>query len=306
GAGREAIARAQGDSATLVAQLDADVATSWWLAVRAEALAQVARSQREALDDVARYDSLRAREGAVAEVVALRARVEADRAALAEVGARAERARARALLARYVGQAGDSLALAVDTSAAAALTAIADVVHDAPPVPGPPELRAAEAAEREQRRRVAAERLALVPDLTLTAGSKQTGPLRYTVVAVALPLPLLNRNGGARERTQAELLAVQAQRRDVVLRVRREGEAADAARRALREAPPPREILARTAEAASIARAAYREGGITQLELFEAQRAEGLAREAVLRWATDVHLADVAWRRATGRPQEGP
>lgn len=304
GAGLEAQARARADSVALLAQLDADVAASWWGLVRAEALLAVARAHRANVDSIATYDSLRAREGAIAEVVALRARVEADRAVLAEVTAAAELARARASLAQLLALPGDSLAPPDD--------AYAQLLPPAPggttgaPAVRRPELVAAEAGEREARRRLQAERWGVVPDVTLTAGTKTTGPLRYMVLAVGLPFPVFHRNGGARERAAGELLAAGATRRAVEQRVAREAEAANAARLALRRTPPPAQLAERAADAARIARAAYREGGIGQLELLEAQRADVAAREAIVRWAAEVRLADVAWRRATGQSQEAP
>jgi cobalt-zinc-cadmium efflux system outer membrane protein len=303
-AGRAAVERAQGDSAALLAQLDAEVATAWWQLVRAEALAATARTQREALDGIAGYDSVRAREGAVPELLAIRARVEADRAAIVATTASAELARARATIAQLIGLAADAVQVA--PADVAALTATPVPATPVAAVPRRPELAAAEAAEREQRRRVAAEGWAIVPDLTLTAGTKRTGPIRYTTLAVGLPIPLFHRNGGARERAQGELLAATAARRAVEARLAREAEAADATRRALRQAPPSTAMLTRAEEAAAIARAAYREGGMTQFELLEAQRAAAAAREAIVRWATELRLADVAWRRATGQSQETP
>jgi cobalt-zinc-cadmium efflux system outer membrane protein len=306
GAGVEGLARARADSTTIVAQLEADVATAWWSLVRAEALAEVTRSYRAAVDSIAVFDSLRAREGAIAEVIALRARVEADRAVLAEVTASAELARARAVLAQLLALPGDALAPVARTAYAQLLPPM-DGTPSAPVAPPRrPELLAAEAAEREARRRAQAAGWAAIPDFTLTGGTKQTGPLRYAVFAVGLPIPLFNRNGGARERAAGELLAAGATRRAVEQGVAREAEAANAARLALRRTPPPAQLAARAADAAQIARAAYREGGIGQLELLEAQRADLAAREAIVRWAAEVRLADVAWRRATGQSQETP
>jgi outer membrane protein TolC len=100
---REQIGAATADSLTLVRELDASVGAAFWRLSLADALAEAAAAQAAAMEEIASFEETRLREGAVAEAVVLRTRLEADRARIALARARAESARAHARLAETIG-----------------------------------------------------------------------------------------------------------------------------------------------------------------------------------------------------------
>ncbi len=304
-AGGALVARSAADSAALARDAMVDAARAWFRAALARELAAIARDQQTALEGIAAFDETRLREGSVAPVVALRARLEADRAQLARASAESEAARATAEFARALGVEGDSAVVpgALPNDAPELSTpAMADALQDARA--RRPELLARAKAVEEAGLRLGAERRGVVSDLTLTGGAKRTGGFDGVQFGVTLPLPLFNLNGGARQQALGTLQQAEADLREARNRVTadvtgavRTLEAQHAARTVR-----PAQMSARGAEIAQIAEVAYREGGISQLELLEARRASADARAMALRWLVDQHLARIDLRRATGAP----
>ena len=101
--------RAVADSVTVAREVEVAAARAYWRASLALALLDVAAAQRADAERLAGVEADRAREGAVAGLVAMRADVEAERARLGEATARAEWERARAGLASATGLATDAL-----------------------------------------------------------------------------------------------------------------------------------------------------------------------------------------------------
>lgn len=304
-AGTALVARGRADSSAASRALDADVMRAYWRATLAAELLAVASEERVAREQVADFDARRFREGAVAEVAAIRTRLEADRARMAEATARGEAARTRGDLARIIGLPLDSLpALArlVPVTALPELpdesTAVARALAQRPDVEGFRQ-GAAEAAHR-----ATAERRGVVSDLQFVTGYKQTSGLNTGVVGVLVPLPLFSRNEGMRERARGESLVAGAELRDAELRVHGEVSAAIQALAALREAQAAGAagVDERAAEVAQIAEGAYREGAISLMELVEAQRARAESRATALRWTVELHLAVLEFNRALGAP----
>lgn len=304
-AGTALVARGRADSSVAARALDTEVIRAYWRATLGAELLAVAREEREAREQVAEFDARRFREGAVAEVAAIRTRLEADRARMAEATARADAARARGELARLMGVPADSLpALA----RLAPVTALPDL-PDAPTalaraLAQRDDLEAYRQAAVEAEHRASAERRGVVGDLQFVTGYKQTAGLNTGVVGVLVPLPLFSRNEGMRERTHGEALVARAELRDAELRVQGEVAAALQAIAALREAQAAGAagIDARAAEVAQIAEGAYREGAISLMELVEAQRARAESRATALRWTVELHLAVLEFNRALGAP----
>ena len=304
-AGTALVARGRADSSAIARQLEGDVMRAFWRAALGAELLAAAIEERQARENVAEFDARRFREGAVAEVAAIRTRLEADRARIAEAAARLEALRAKGDLARLLGTPGDSLPPLARLSTVSTL-----------PVP-PDEAVAVERALRqradlvalrhgadEARFRVSAERRGLIPDVQVIAGRKVTTGYNTGVLGFMVPLPLFSRNEGVRERAQGEALVADAELRDAELQVRGEVSAAIRGVTALREAlaAGTSGIDARAAEVAQIAEGAYREGAISLMELVEAQRARAESRAAALRWTVDLHLATLELNRALGAP----
>src|SRR5690606_9067845 len=263
----------------------------------------VEAARREAIEGIAAFDAIRLAEGAVAEVAAMRTRLEADRARLAEAEARAEASRALAELAHALALPVDSVrrlepvpfpALAPPSLEAMLERAITDR----------PELQAARAEAEAARHRRSAARRGLVPEFALVGGVKETGGERGAIFGVSVPVPLFDRNGGARERAAGELLIADALVRDAESRVRAEVTAAVLAYEELLTAlPADRKALGSDGEeVARIMEAAYREGGASLVEVLEARHAAADARASELRWAAQLQLALLDLNRATGAP----
>jgi outer membrane protein, heavy metal efflux system len=304
-AGTALVARGRADSSAASRALDADVMRAYWRAALGAELLTVAGEEREAREQVADFDARRFREGAVAEVAAIRTRLEADRARMAEATARAEAARARGDLARLIGIPLESLPPLARLVPLAALPELPDEpTAVARALAQRPDVAAFRLAAVEAAHRATAERRGVVSDLQFVTGYKQTAGLNTGVVGVLVPLPLFSRNEGMRERMQGESLVASAELRDAELRVHGEVAAAIQAIAALREAQEAGAsgIDARAAEVAQIAEGAYREGAISLMELVEAQRARAESRATALRWTVELHLAVLELHRALGAP----
>ena len=301
-AGSLAGQRGVADSASAIRQLDVDVLRAFWRASLANELETIAEGEREARERTATFDAQRFREGAVAEVSAMRTQLEADRARIASAAAQADAARARADLARLLGTTMDSLGplQAVSTGALEGI-AVPDTSWTTVRAQRP-DLAAARLAAAEGERRWRAEQRGLLGDLNVVGGYKGTGGYATGLLGVLVPLPLFNRNEGPRERTRGEYVIAHADLQDLELRARGEVRAAAQAWDVVVAAgrAGAATLSERATEVARIAEASYREGAISLVELIEAQRARSDARAAAARWAHDAHLARLELHRATG------
>ena len=279
---------------------DLEVIRSWLRAAAAQQTFGILTAQTEALQEIARSDAARAAEGLVAEVVAVRTALEADRARVALASAVGELAQARTQLARYLGRAEHELPLLASLEAPT-LPAAPDSVTAQARARQRPDVRAREAAVQEAQRRLAIEQRGVFGELQLQGGTKQTSGVMTGQVGVAMPMPLFNRNGGARQRVAGELAEARALRDD--LRRALDG-LVNAARRsygAVRDASATVGTFERRGmDVAQSARVAYREGHITLTEWLDAERASADARQAQLRWATEAWLTRLELERAIG------
>ncbi len=297
--------RGAADSLFVQRQAGFDAAREWWTVWAATSTAEFASAQAARFGELARFDSLRAAEGAIAEASAIRTRLEAERASYHAVQAIAAAGRARAALAARIGL-DDPRALALAAPPALDLPALALTADEAinRALAERPDVRAAQAAVREAERRKAAEARGSFADVGLTAGYKGTGGYATGVVGLLVTPPILNANGGNRERATGEWLLADAERRALEIRVRGEVQAAYDAAQAM-------DALAVRADAASAARAdelaaaaeaAYREGHATLTETLETLRAVADVRAAALQATADRHLIRLELRRAMGAP----
>jgi cobalt-zinc-cadmium efflux system outer membrane protein len=307
-AARAVDTRMLADSTTVARTVEADAVRAYLRASLARALLTLATEQRSDAERLATTDSIRACEGAIAEASAMRAALEAARARLAEAGAAAEWARARADLGRALSVSEDAL---LDV---AALTPMAD----APTLEGVwtrdallaqaratrSELTAGRAAQEAARARERAATRGVLGDVGFQAGQKRTGSQSFGVLAVALPIPLWNQNHAARDAAIAERRLADAELRAVDASVSAEVAAAVASYETLRSARPRggTSLVARADEVARIADGAYGAGGASLVELLDARRARADALAALLRWSADLRLAELDLVRATGRP----
>ena len=300
GATRE---QARADSVATIRDAQYAAARAWWGAWAARSVATIAAEQAELYARVARIDSLRAAEGEISEAAGFRMRIEAQRARHDAARAAAEAAHAGGLLAALVGE-DDPARLAIVPEAPpldalpAAEAALAAAERDRP------DLAAARAAERAADRRRTAERLGTLPDVGVTGGYKGTSGLSTTVIGLMITPPLLNQNGGGRERASGEWLLANADRRAAELRVRTEVRAALEAAHAIDDGSAGFDagFATRAGVVADAAEAAYREGAASLVELLDAFRAAADARVALVRGTLDRALARLDLRRATGAP----
>ncbi|MBX6364059.1 MAG: TolC family protein [Gemmatimonadetes bacterium] len=318
-AGRAQVAAAQADSASTLREVERSVATLYWRSALADALVEAAAAQDAALEEIAAFEATRLREGAVAEGVALRARLEVERARLALARSRAEAQRAHAALAEAIGLPPDQVPHAVPLAPPAAATDGAGgqaAATTAPPLPpldvaveralaARPEVEAARRRVEAAHRGLAAEWRGTLPDVGVQLGARRTGTAAAgAVVGFAVGLPLRDRGEAARARARAEVAIAEAELAAVRRRVEAEvASALDVYRRLLEAAPAERaDLAARGAEIARIAQAAYREGAISQVEVLDAQRAHADARATAAAWAAELAIARIELNHALGAP----
>ncbi len=277
------------------------VAQGWLRAAMADGMREALEAQAVALEALAVADEARLREGEVAEAVALRTRLEADRARVALASAQGEAARARGELARLLGVSLAALP-AVAPLAAPVLPSAPDSAEAmAVARRTRPELAAREAGVREATARLRAERRGVLGDAQLQGGSKVTGGFLTGQVGVGLPLPLFNRNAGARQRARGELAEAEAARADAEGAVLGGVHAAWLAYRALRgTAGAASAFGARGAAIVASARVAYREGHASLLELLDAERAAVEAARSALGFAAEAWAVRLELERALG------
>jgi cobalt-zinc-cadmium efflux system outer membrane protein len=304
------------DAARVAARRDAEleVAGAWVSAVLATGVSRTVEGQWRTAEEIAALEQERAREGVSAEAAALRTRVEADRLAHQAAQAQVTAQRARSALAARLGVAPDSLPALPSTLDEAAVLATAAERAAALPAGDAAalllraqsereELRAASLAREEAALRQRVERAGVVGDWLVQGGTKHTSGILTAQLGLSLPLPVFNRNEGARERAVNAVREAEASWRLAHLTV--SGEVLAAAEQVLRlEALADR--LARTAAAgdtiAASARVAYTEGHMTLLELLDAQRAAADARVTAQQFRADLVQARLLLARVVGAP----
>lgn len=261
----------------------------------AEAFADVARSRLEVAKEFAEAVDRRVR--AARDPEAARTRISA-RLAEAETEALTAISRARAAkaaLASYWGGAPDF------------------VVETAPffnpdardyNVEGSPDLALADAERASAAARVEIERAMRVPDLNVRAGFRELRESNDTafVVGVSIPLPIWNRNSGAlaaarANERRAEYVAA-ARERELVREIASLSSQAAAARTEInayeeRVIPSGEKALAQSLHA-------YRQGGLSYIEVLDAQSSLGAARLRQISVLRTYHRAEVKLARRRG------
>lgn len=147
------------------------------------------------------------------------------------------------------------------------------------------------------------ERARAAPDVTVSGGYRVfDSDTEAFVVGVTLPLPLADRNQGARQEAQQELLRAGEQRRSAQLRVRQNvAESHAALVRAEREIRKIREQMIPDAESAFAAvNEGYRLGKFGYVEVLDARRVLAAVRTQLLRAVVEMHRASADLERLTG------
>ncbi len=277
------------------------VSGAWLRASVASEIQRALENHSAALREVADIDTRRLSEGLVSEAVGLRTSLEADRADLAVASARAETAEAVAELSRLMGRTGDSPVVLPPLTP-----------PSLPPPPDSlqlrtlalrfrPEVLAGEAAVRETERLLAAEQRGVIGEVELQGGTKQTGGIIAGQIGIAMPLPLFNRNSGARQRSRGELMQARAHLDDARLLV--EGAVRVALQRynQIRDSEAAASTFTtRGRDVGDIARVAYSEGQISLVELLDAERASTDAIQAHLHWIVEAWLGRLELELAIG------
>ena len=305
--------RALADSATTARTLEFDVARAYWRSALAHAVHAASQHQRIAFDTIAHIEEQRARQGAVSDGAALRARLEADRARLSEMLAGADAERAHGDLARVLAMPFDSVPRPTDGI-------WQEITGDVPQLPlllttaraQRSELASVRARVTETERRQLAERLGALPGIGLQGGSKRTSGFKTGTFQIGVSIPLLDRNGGNRERATGDVLMARSELRAAEALVDAEVSSAFRALRTLQDASAATVARAglsglqqRGDEVAGISATAYREGAITLLELLDSERVRADVRITALRAATELHLARLDLNRALGLAADG-
>ena len=293
--------QATADSLETLRAAGFDAARAWWMAWASASEARIAVAQSALYDQLAALDSVRAREGELAEATALRMRLEAQRSRHHAAQTQAAAAQARAHLAALIGESDPRrLTLAEGIATLTPLPAVDSALALAAATRLDLAMARAAVAIAEGRR--SAERRAVLPDVALVGGYKGTAGFETSLFGLTLTAPLLNTNAGNRERTAGEWLRAEAERRAMELRVSTEVHAALEAARAIDAGT--RDFDARFVERADLvaaaAQAAYQEGAASLVELVDAFRAAAEARTAQVRGTLDRALARLDLRRAIG------
>ncbi len=306
-AGRDAVAAAVADSAVAARRLDVTVTIAYLQSALANELASIAADRARALRGMSEFEARRFREGAVAEGVAVRTRLESDRAQLELASALADVERSRAALAFAMGAAPDAVgaaALSAGPTPIERLLTVEEAVDLA--MRHRPEIAAAERRVAAARSMVSAEWRATLPDAGVQLGAKRTGGYDTGVAAISIGLPIFDRASGARQRARGELQVAEAELRTERDRLSSDVAGSLLAYRELYAARPAGTVALADggAEVARIAEASYREGAIPLMELLDAERAHADFRAALARWSADVALARMEVNRALGAPIE--
>ncbi|HEX5819210.1 MAG TPA: TolC family protein [Gemmatimonadales bacterium] len=281
--------------------LTLEVARRYTAVLRARGMVALLVEQAAGTDEIVRVMRRRVEEGYAAEGD-LR-KFEAETARL-----RAELLRAELDLARTVAGLGAVLGSAEPVDAAGlaapdvAPPPLAAAAVSAEKLARRPDVAAADARVERASRQLALERALRIPDLAVSGGYKRTAGVDTGVVAVAMPIPIGDRNRAAILRAEAEARAASLEREGVLLDARAEALSALGAAAALREraALADDELLAPAAIVRTAARAAFREGGGDVLRLVDAERGYTEARRTTLDLRLDAAMAAIEARLALG------
>lgn len=302
GAALAAAEAARADAFATMREIEGEMAVRFLEAVRLRDQAAILIAQRDALDELVRILERRVAEGLAPD--AERARLAAERAAVAIAVTRAETAADRAFLELR------ALAALPDSATAAALVRPGPIPLPARETMAPasnavsarPDVRAAAARVETADQALRLQSSFRVPDLTVNTGVKRTLDTNTGVLAVGVGLPFFDRNQVATALARGEFRAAQLERDFVTRRAEADTTAALLAARRLAEAAAG--AAAQLVEPATIARTAMRSafdlGAADPLRVVDAERAFADARLLANDIRIEAVAAAVAARLALG------
>ena len=254
-----------------------DVKLAYWAALGARQSRDLLKSTVANFQQIVDYNTARLRVGTIAEQDVLRVQLEGERLAITANLAALRASRAEADLLRQIGDA---------SAVSVTLTESLDAVGEMPPATTDtvlmqrPEMKIARASLEEARARARLQDALARPDLTLTYGYKRTQlpdtavAANTSIAAIAVRLPLFDRNAGNRAAASAEtrrqeaLLA--ATQLDVLADYRAVSQ--EYALRHTEVVGTLQPLREHAANISSIAQAVYIQAGGDLLRLLDAQR----------------------------------
>jgi len=286
-------------------QLHREVTRTFWAALQAQTILEIATENRHDLDKLVQYTALRVREGYAAESELIRARLEQQTLVGQEAAAALSLERAKLDLLKAMGETRFDIDFRL---------AVPDISGQQYPVTELERLRSEALAKRPElvllRARVETERANLRlqhanarPDFEISAGYKRTGGFDTMIGYITIPLPIFNRNRAEIGRASARVTSAEQELLAEENYVRAEVEVAYRTVKKLEDRLQElqRDFLQQTDESRNIALVAYREGAADLYKLLETQRARNEARLLYFRALQDFQQALVELNLAAGR-----
>jgi outer membrane protein, heavy metal efflux system len=281
-----------------------DLRRSYMEAVLARANLEIARENQTAFAELVRLNTVRVKEGDVAEVELIRARVEQVKFDSAVASASLAYQQAKIRLLELLGESDYALATPLELPSS---------LNSVPVEPDLPRLRDV-ALRRRPEIKIAEGEQALAEatlrleesrgkgEVTPFAGYKRLGDDNTLTVGVTLPLPFGNRNQGGVARAAAQKQVAATNFQLMRNRVLAEVEAAYRAYLTSREQVRAYEagLLNQAEEAAGVTAAAYREGAVPLIALIDAQRARAEARGNYMKALFDYRNSLFTLEQVTG------
>lgn len=285
-AAAQGVARTQAEYDLAKLRTARDVKLAYWAARGAEQSRDLLHDTVANFQQIVDYNNARLKVGTIAEQDVLRVQLEGERLAITASLASLRAARAEAELLRQIG---DGSATAVTLTEPLDVAPNVTVSSPDDVVPQRPEMKIARASLEEAQARARLQNVLARPDLTLTYGYKRTQlpdtavAANTAIAAIAVKLPLFDRNEGNRVAASAE-----TRRQEALLEATRVDVLADYRAASQEYAQRRAEVVGtllpmreHAANISSLAQAVYVQTGGDLLRLIDAQRAR---LDAELAW----------------------
>jgi outer membrane protein TolC len=285
-AAEQTVVRTQAEYELAKLRMVRDVKLAYWAARGAEQSRDLLKSTVANFQQIVDYNTARLRVGTIAEQDVLRVQLEGERLAITANLATLRASRAEADLLRQIGDA---------SATSVTLTESLEEASEMPPATTDsvltqrPEMKIARASLEEARARARLQDALARPDLTLTYGYKRTQlpdtavAANTSIAAIAVRLPLFDRNAGNRAAASAETRRQEALLAATQLDVLADYGAAsqEYALRRTEVVGTLQPLREHAANISSIAQAVYIQAGGDLLRLLDAQRSR---LDAELAW----------------------
>jgi cobalt-zinc-cadmium efflux system outer membrane protein len=304
-AANETVTRTQAEYELATLRAVRDVKLAYWRARGAQQSHDLLRSTVANFQQIIDYNTARLRVGTIAEQDVLRVQLEGERLAITASLAALRASRAEADLIREIGDPSVTtvtLTEALDAVGETAPASVDDLLARRP------EMKIARASLDEARARARLQDALARPDLTLTYGYKRTQlpdmatAANTSIAAVAVKVPLFDRNAGNRAAASAETrrqeALLEAARLDVLADYR--AAALDYAQRRSEVVGTLQPMREHAANLSSIAQAVYVQTGGDLLRLLDAQRSRLDAELAGVEGMVDYQQSIVNLEAAEG------